>query len=949
MLRAWWSIQFPQVLFASGVNGVYKSTDGGQTWRTVYTFTPVALGGGGVAIDPGNHLRIAALNPFSGAVISSLDGGETWTAGAALCQVGDCVGQLFSAPTGPGTLLVKSLNFVSISRDWGATLQPIKLPGSGSVSTAAFDPSHPGWIYLDLSGSLNGSLWLSTDYGATWTAKGSPTTSFSAIESLVVDPANPNTILASTIDGVYLSTDGATSWTRKSPSSGFLVQGMYGLALPGPGCAPSGALFAVGNSLGTPGTTQVAFSPDYGVTWPAPQLSGITSVSAGPGCGIYVTKQISSDAFVAKLAADGSVLWTTYLGGSDLDTPAALALDNQGNVYVTGNTSSPDFPTTVPRIGVHGQSAVFVTGYSASGAVLSSVVFGGESRETAAGIALDSARNAYVVGTTSSQSFPITGGALVSKLDANGAGAGFVAKLTPGGSLAYASYLAGTYAYAGAVIVDGSDEAIIAGRGPVPGSTPPVPGATAEFVMKLDQSGSQVRTYTYLKGAQAVNGGPTSLAQDGAGNLFVYGATGSGSLAATPGAYQSPAPLAHCGSIIAPFGDAYIVKLSAANWTPVFTALLHASCGFSTGAMAVDKTGAATVAMATGPGLPLRHPLVGGPACSNSSSAIAQLSADGSTLQFASYLDDCGVSGLALAPDGSIYAGVSLNSHPAPAGVLHLNPASAPVVSLDGVANAFSGDGSAVASGGLYALRIAGFQPATVDLGLNPSQSLPTALGGVQVMVDGTPAPIQQTSSGQVIIVAPAPMRTGRAIPGVTELVALQVIANGIGSNTVWMPLASSAPGLMTATFPNLAVPDSSGFVDGFARNPDGSVNSASNPAAIGSSMTFYLTGVGATNPNVEPGSIASGSAVVPVLPIFSSWDRSNGSPFNSPGDAVSSVPGYVSAIFQLRLATPTTLQNVGDTPLPNGVHRVPVNLVFGLFAPPSAAPASNTVGVYLK
>jgi uncharacterized protein (TIGR03437 family) len=163
------------------------------------------------------------------------------------------------------------------------------------------------------------------------------------------------------------------------------------------------------------------------------------------------------------------------------------------------------------------------------------------------------------------------------------------------------------------------------------------------------------------------------------------------------------------------------------------------------------------------------------------------------------------------------------------------------------------------------------------------------------------------------------------------------------------MPLATSAPGLMTATFPNLAPPDSSGFVDGFARNQDGSVNSATNPAAIGSSLTFYVTGMGATNPNVAPGSIASGSTLAPVLPIFSSWDRFNGSPFNSPGDAVSSVSGYVSALFQLRLATPTSLQNVGDFPLPSGVHRVAVNLLFNPFAPPSAPPASNMVGVYLK
>ncbi len=74
----------------------------------------------------------------------------------------------------------------------------------------------------------------------------------------------------------------------------------------------------------------VGFSPDFGVTWTTPHLTGVTSVASGPGCTFYVTRTESSDAFVAKLDPDGRTLWATFLGGSDQDAAVALTLDAQG-------------------------------------------------------------------------------------------------------------------------------------------------------------------------------------------------------------------------------------------------------------------------------------------------------------------------------------------------------------------------------------------------------------------------------------------------------------------------------------------------------------------------------------------------------------------------------------------------------------------------------------------
>ena len=116
-------------------------------------------------------------------------------------------------------------------------------------------------------------------------------------------------------------------------------------------------------------------------------------------------------AFVFKLTADGSALvYSTYLGGSGFESGNGIAVDAVGNAYVTGQTSSPDFPTVNPLQptlpSVESESA-FVAELTADGwAFVYSTYLGGSVNDFGQGIAVDAAGNAYVTGLTRSSDFP---------------------------------------------------------------------------------------------------------------------------------------------------------------------------------------------------------------------------------------------------------------------------------------------------------------------------------------------------------------------------------------------------------------------------------------------------------------------------------------------------------------------------------------------------------------
>jgi uncharacterized protein (TIGR03437 family) len=236
-----------------------------------------------------------------------------------------------------------------------------------------------------------------------------------------------------------------------------------------------------------------------------------------------------------------------------------------------------------------------------------------------------------------------------------------------------------------------------------------------------------------------------------------------------------------------------------------------------------------------------------------------------------------------------------------------------------------------------------------VDLGINPSQDLPLELSGVQVKFDGVPAAILSTAPGQIIVAVPQdlliPDTRGRAVEkgrgNAAVLASVQVVYNGVASNPAWMPVSKSLPGLLTLDFPNL--PSSS--PDGNVRNQDGTQNDVNHPAALGSTITLFATGMGATNPVVAPGSVAQSLTILPVTPVYSTWQT--GAPgMLPPPENVFSVPGFVSSMFQIQVQVPSSVQGLH---VGNGVTRATVGLQFAIILADEIPPVSNIVGVYVK
>ena len=161
-----------------------------------------------------------------------------------------------------------------------------------------------------------------------------------------------------------------------------------------------------------------------------------------------------SDAFVTKLNVAGSALdYSTYLGGFSQEMGNGIAVDDAGRAYVTGETSSDDFPTT---LGAHdrtrgGISDAFVTRMSPTGSALEYATYlGGGSGETGTDIAVDASSNANVTGFTSSTNFPTSSDALQPTLSPGGLSDVFVTRLNAtGAALIYSTYLGGTGADSG--------------------------------------------------------------------------------------------------------------------------------------------------------------------------------------------------------------------------------------------------------------------------------------------------------------------------------------------------------------------------------------------------------------------------------------------------------------------------------------------------------------------
>lgn len=259
-----------------------------------------------------------------------------------------------------------------------------------------------------------------------------------------------------------------------------------------------------------------------------------------------------------ELVIDPVLAYSTFLGGTGEDAGIEIAVSAHGNAFVTGLTTSLNFPTNPngARFGPGGGSDVFVTKFNAAGnQLIYSTYLGGSSNEnfyddlafpgtTYGGIALDSQGSAYVTGSTRSADFPSTAGAYQKTL--KGQSDTFVTKLNPAGNaLLYSTFLGqnGVNAADGGqgIAVDFFGQAYVTGFDysaglPVNGFSAHAAGCDA-YIAKLNPAGSGLIYSTYF-GGDSCNAG-WNIAIDKNQNAFVSGETSSTNFPTTVGAFDT--------------------------------------------------------------------------------------------------------------------------------------------------------------------------------------------------------------------------------------------------------------------------------------------------------------------------------------------------------------------------------------------------------------------------
>lgn len=267
------------------------------------------------------------------------------------------------------------------------------------------------------------------------------------------------------------------------------------------------------------------------------------------------------------------LIYSTFIGGSSLHIASNSTIDPDGNIYIVGSTISTDYPTSTGayQIGNNktdpGDAIVFVTKLNATGTALvfSTYIGGAETNDNGFGIAIDSSRNVYAVGTTlltglTTGEYPTTTGAY--QRTRGGNSDGFVSKFSAtGNALLYSTFLGGPgdeSVYD--VAVDPQGNAFAAGE--ADSTFPTTTGAWSRtragnfdlFVTKINTTGSGLTYSTYIGGEDRES--PLCIALDTSGNAFIGGQTLSSNYPTTTGAYDRTQNSVN---------DGFVTKLNAAG------------------------------------------------------------------------------------------------------------------------------------------------------------------------------------------------------------------------------------------------------------------------------------------------------------------------------------------------------------------------------------------------
>jgi hypothetical protein len=308
------------------------------------------------------------------------------------------------------------------------------------------------------------------------------------------------------------------------------------------------------------------------------------------------TYNSEEDIFVVKLNRDGSELdYATFIGGFEVDRGNAIAVDQDGNAYITGGTDSPDFPTTsgvFDSVFSFAVSSAFVLKLNSTGTdLLYSTFLEGSEENTGFGVIASEIGEAYIIGETYSSDFPTTPGAF-DKLF-NGGSDIFVAKLSStGADLIYSTYLGGSdFDKGNSIDVDPDGYAYLTGHTwsadfpiTLSGYDKTYAGGDA-FVVKLNVDGTGLTYSTFIGGSE--NEWANDISVGSNRTAFITGYTQSLDFPVTAGSFDTT----YNGA----FQDAFVAKLDANGNGLVYASFLGGTGGDQGNSISVGIDGSAYI------------------------------------------------------------------------------------------------------------------------------------------------------------------------------------------------------------------------------------------------------------------------------------------------------------------------------------------------------------------
>lgn len=767
-------------LLVSSGDGIFKSVDGGATWRLVSQIGPQS--GGHFVFDPANPDRI-----FLSGGLRSADGGETWAETPAhVPYPPQYVRDLEVDPNGSGTLvgtlvIDEILQLPAISRDGGITWSKLTpIPGLIYYNNYSFVPGHPGWIYQAPRIGDSSQLFLSTDWGTTWTAQSQLLDQ--PYDWLAVDQGKPTTLYLSTRRTLRRSVDGGVTF---GPNLDYLSNSNPTVL--GSNCS-GGAILAIStfNSVSLP-SNLATVSWDGGATWTTKRLPDqFVSFQAGPGCEVYAIRQVGSEAFLSKIAPDGVVQWATYFGGTGDETVSGLQVDPGGNLILSGTTTSADFPGSY----YDPLGNAFIAKFDNVGQLQFASVLDGATAAVA---------RPGPDGTTTR---------IGSLWDANYQQHSFVERFNSTGSLLFRTEVpAPVIEFA----VDPSGWTSIASDHGISNVTP---------------AGEIATTFNWTLPFNPLQ----AAASDAAGNFYFAG-------------WIYPPPLIG-GYDSGRHGAIWVAKWLSAEARLEYLARIGDILSFPKAIAVGPDQSVAVGMWTTNVDLPLLHPMAQGSNCIGKTDngyvgfygiAVSVLDPSGTRLVNSTYFNECQIGmPLAFGADNRVLTALNgtTSSTPVPGSIQFghsisnvyqwpLQPTTA--IQLEGVGNVFSGTREGISQDMIVEVVGTNLGPAeAMDLGLAGGAELPVELGGSRVWVNGIAASMISVSSERLVCVPPkAPMKD------LWDIVTVVVERDGMRSNTLMSLRIFASPQVWRGTL----------------KNQDGTPNDQDHPAAAGSPVSMLLTG----------------------------------------------------------------------------------------------------------